>query len=256
MIKILIFFLISFSYSQIFSVDTRSGGEPGKTYIVSGSVVNIRKEPDQKSAKITSIAKGQKVQFIEENVGEDTIDAIQAPWVKVKLQDGKEGWMFGGYLTNPGESKPAIGYQCINFKKDTKEFLGGCADIGSKGVQDEGECLVDFGKDKKLHIRNDTGRVRVSGTWELQGDKVIGTIIESSKDELCIINEQTCEQDQKNTYGKDNIVLTSKIIFSINNSNNTVIGKASPAKDAKPIPKKSVYKSKLENVVLKCIIPY
>lgn len=255
---IIYFFLFYFMSSQLFSVDLRPSGEPGKTYVINGTTVNIRSKQSTSSPKIGTLKKEDEVILIEEDINEETIEFIQAPWVKVQTIDGNlTGWIFGGYLVDLGESKPAIGYQCIDFKKSPiANFQGGCGEVGSKNTQLEGACLVEFGKDKKISLMRDLGRIFVSGKWELQGNKIIATFNESSKDLECG-DDTECIKQLKVQYGKENSILsTSKIEFTVNPTKNILVGKGFPGKDPSPVPQKESYKSYIKNENLTCVIPY
>ena len=59
--------------------------------------LNIRAAPNLQAGKVVLAAKGSPLTVLEEGKKE-TIDGITAPWVKVRLPDGKEGWCFAGYV--------------------------------------------------------------------------------------------------------------------------------------------------------------
>ncbi len=183
----LFFMILLFSFNHIFSVD-RAEGEVGKKYNINGSTVNIRSTPSLNGSKIGTFTKGKKVIFIEEKQYEESvIDLVQAPWVKIKTEDGKlTGWIFGGYLVkNLSDTNLALGYHCIDFNKTPlTEFKGGCGDkkaIG--GYEGAGECNVEFGEDKTLYLRLGL-RSTVTGKWELQGNKIVASISENSKETI------------------------------------------------------------------------
>jgi len=250
------------SISNILSIDTRPMGEPGKVYIVNASAVNVRQKPSTTGAKVGSLTKGQKVFFIEEKELEEVvIDAIQAPWVKIKTEDGKlTGWIFGGYLVNDlGDTNPALGYNCIDFKKTPlSDFKGGCGDRSANGaVEGAGECKVEFSEDKKLSFRLGT-RTRVNGKWEVQGNKIIGSITENSREILCNewrANEEDCIKDHMNEFGKkDAIILNYKVEFTPNPSKNSLVLKVNNVKDPNPKLIKKTFKSTLENKEISCVM--
>ncbi len=61
--------------------------------------LKIRETPSLDSEKIGLISKYENVTILE--VGQkEIIDRIESVWVKVRTDDGKEGWSFGGYLTD------------------------------------------------------------------------------------------------------------------------------------------------------------
>ena len=59
--------------------------------------LNIRSAPNVRGEKVVTIAKGSPLTVLEEGKKE-TIDGITAPWIKVRLRDGTEGWCFAGYV--------------------------------------------------------------------------------------------------------------------------------------------------------------
>lgn len=261
----LYFILVFIGLFQIISQEDRSMGQPGTVYIVSASPVNLRDKPNTNGKKIGSLTKGQKVLFIEEflyqGTEEDVIDRIQAPWVKIKTEDGKlTGWMFGGYLiNNPGDTKPALGYNCFNFKSTPlSQFKGGCANkMGVGPYEGSGSCGIVFEDDKSFYIAIGL-RDSVSGTWEVQGNKIIGSITETSKDILCRPfgpDSEDCEREHMSNFGKkDAITINYKVEFTPNLSKNTLVSKVNTAKDPKPKLLNKTFKSSIGNEEYKCLI--
>lgn len=70
----------------------------GLNYVAADNL-RLRDKPSLDSEKTGLILKGESVTVLE--VGqEEKIDRIKSSWVKVRASDGKEGWSFGGYLTD------------------------------------------------------------------------------------------------------------------------------------------------------------
>lgn len=70
----------------------------GLRYVAADNL-RLRENPSLDSDKTGLILKGETVTVLE--VGEkETIDSMESVWVKVRTTDGKEGWSFGGYLTD------------------------------------------------------------------------------------------------------------------------------------------------------------
>ncbi len=68
-------------------------------HYVAADNLRLRDTPSLDSEKTGLILKGDTVKILE--VGqEEKIDRIKSAWVKVRTGDGKEGWSFGGYLTD------------------------------------------------------------------------------------------------------------------------------------------------------------
>ena len=59
--------------------------------------LNIRAAPNVRGEKVVLAGKGSPLTVLKEGKKE-TIDGITAPWIKVRLPDGKEGWCFAGYI--------------------------------------------------------------------------------------------------------------------------------------------------------------
>lgn len=60
--------------------------------------LRIRSKPSINSEIIGNLAKLSEITLYEESTHEDTIDNFKSPWYKVKTTDGKDGWVFGGYV--------------------------------------------------------------------------------------------------------------------------------------------------------------
>jgi hypothetical protein len=59
--------------------------------------LRLRSEPNTNGEIVATLQAGDLVYLLK--TGEtQTIDGISAPWVKVQLQNGQEGWVFAGYL--------------------------------------------------------------------------------------------------------------------------------------------------------------
>lgn len=73
----------------------------GQDYIATDNL-KIRAEPSLEAKQIGLLKKDEQAEIQE--VGEKvTIDGIESAWVKVRTQEGKEGWCFAGYLTDGKE---------------------------------------------------------------------------------------------------------------------------------------------------------
>ena len=69
-----------------------------KTVFYATDNLNIRESSGLSGKKLYTAKKDSALNIIE--VGrKETIDGITAPWVRVRLQDGTEGWCFAGYIT-------------------------------------------------------------------------------------------------------------------------------------------------------------
>ena len=59
--------------------------------------LNMRDKAGTDGTKLRTIIKGTRLRLLEIGA-KDKIDGITAPWVKVRLSDGTEGWCFSGYV--------------------------------------------------------------------------------------------------------------------------------------------------------------
>ncbi|OHD61004.1 MAG: hypothetical protein A2014_00865 [Spirochaetes bacterium GWF1_49_6] len=66
-------------------------------YILAGQNVNIRKEPSSKSAVVAKLSY-ETVLYLESSDVTENIGGEEYPWIKVRLSDGKEGYVFEKYL--------------------------------------------------------------------------------------------------------------------------------------------------------------
>lgn len=60
--------------------------------------LRIRSKPSITSEIVGNLAKLSEITLYEESAHKDTIDNIESPWYKTQTADGKEGWVFGGYV--------------------------------------------------------------------------------------------------------------------------------------------------------------
>jgi hypothetical protein len=72
---------------------------PECNFLVIAENVRLRSEPltSSNSEIIGKLKKFQKVVSIGTGVTEK-IDNLEAPWYKIRLEDGTEGWVFGGFV--------------------------------------------------------------------------------------------------------------------------------------------------------------
>ena len=68
-----------------------------KTVFYATDNLNIRESSGLTGKKLYTAKKGNVLNIIEIGA-KDKIDGITAPWVKVRLPDGTEGWCFSGYV--------------------------------------------------------------------------------------------------------------------------------------------------------------
>jgi LPXTG-motif cell wall-anchored protein len=71
-------------------------GDDTPTY-TAVSNLRLREKPTADANVLAGISEKSGMKILEQGP-EETIDGITAPWVKVLLKDGKQGWCFSGYL--------------------------------------------------------------------------------------------------------------------------------------------------------------
>ena len=80
--------------------------------------LRLRSAEDTTSDILTTLEKGAKV-IVKELGKQQTIDGITANWVKVSLEDGTEGWCFGGYLVEiPEERNNSVSERAEKAQKE------------------------------------------------------------------------------------------------------------------------------------------
>lgn len=76
--------------------------QPGY-YFISTNQVRIREKPDTKSKIIAELSKDVRVEVIKDAEKYEKIFPHFATWAQVKLDDGREGYVYGAFLRAPGE---------------------------------------------------------------------------------------------------------------------------------------------------------
>ncbi len=109
-------------------------GEATRKMQVTADSLNVRSEPNSGANKLDSLDRGTIVDVLEFSENTDYIDGREAKWAKIRWQY-LEGWVFSGYLGEPGSS-------------------GG----GGRGGSEEP--LQDFQGGQTLYVKSDILRVR------------------------------------------------------------------------------------------------
>ncbi len=104
------FFQIKITYNQIKNaIENKGNGEikdvskkinnPSIDGIVICDNLRIREKPDTKNSTkvIGKLKKWDKITIIDCTTTKTTIANLEYPWYKIKLKDGTEGWIFGGF---------------------------------------------------------------------------------------------------------------------------------------------------------------
>ncbi|TGL25341.1 SH3 domain-containing protein [Leptospira levettii] len=72
-------------------------------YFIADHKVRVRKEPSTKSEIITELSKDTPIQVIADAEVYEEVFPHYGTWGKVKLDDGREGYVYGAFLRAPGE---------------------------------------------------------------------------------------------------------------------------------------------------------
>jgi len=94
-----------------------------KNHVVNSScmvieTLRLRKEEDTTSETMLKMERGTFVRITALGK-QQTIDGITANWVKVELEDGTEGWCFGGYLVEiPEERNNSVSERAEKAQKE------------------------------------------------------------------------------------------------------------------------------------------
>ncbi|NCN08317.1 MAG: SH3 domain-containing protein [Leptospira sp.] len=87
-------------------------------YFISTNQVRIREKPDTKSKIIAELSKDVRVEVIKDAEKYEKIFPHFAAWAQVKLDDGREGYVYGAFLRAPGEPDVvAIREKAVEWKK-------------------------------------------------------------------------------------------------------------------------------------------
>ncbi|RCK77959.1 MAG: hypothetical protein OZSIB_1997 [Candidatus Ozemobacter sibiricus] len=87
------------------AVPLPAGAEESLLCIV-GSNVRVRAEPSLKGKEIGVVRFGQIVPTLDQTAKPETVAGMTDVWRKVRLPDGKEGWVFGGLTMSYDPARP------------------------------------------------------------------------------------------------------------------------------------------------------
>ena len=117
-------------------------------FITVAESVNIRVHPSTKSKSIAKLNSGILVIFIEDTKKEEVISGKKSSWLKIELNDGNSGYVFGGFVIPKKEAFKRILSKDnslenrkfeLNTTKEGQYFIFG----GNNSISLEGECLLN-----------------------------------------------------------------------------------------------------------------
>ncbi|MDR2210250.1 MAG: SH3 domain-containing protein [Spirochaetaceae bacterium] len=88
-------------------------------FMYDGSKLNVRESPDRSAKVVFQLDQPTSISSLELTAWKDTIGGATDRWVKIKMEDGRTGWVFGGFL---GVERGGGGGPKYNIEEDRKEF--------------------------------------------------------------------------------------------------------------------------------------
>jgi hypothetical protein len=67
-------------------------------FFMNDSKLNVRESPNKSAKVVFQLDRTTDVSTLELTAWKDTIDGRRDRWVKIKMEDGRTGWVFGGFL--------------------------------------------------------------------------------------------------------------------------------------------------------------
>ncbi|MGF7186488.1 N-acetylmuramoyl-L-alanine amidase [Desulfitispora alkaliphila] len=105
--------LLIIALFALFALDAVANTKKEGDVTVTGSIVNVRSGPSISDQVIGQVVRGNKLQYIKE----------QDEWVKIKLRNGKTGWI-AGWLVEVDESVEKEPSEEVEKNKDNASFAG------------------------------------------------------------------------------------------------------------------------------------
>ena len=123
-------------------------------YITVADSINVRSQSSIKSESIVKLEAGIFVIFIEDSKKEEVISGKKSSWLKVELNDGKIGYVFGGFLLSKKEAfkkivskdKSLENRKFVYNSKDSGEYL---TFNQNNSISLEGNCNIQDPDDEK-----------------------------------------------------------------------------------------------------------
>lgn len=150
-------------------------------YITVAESINVRSQSSIKSESIAKLDAGIFVIFIEDSKKEEVISGKKSSWLKVELNDGKIGYVFGGFLISKKEAFRKIvskdnsmeNRKYIFNSKESGEYL---VFSHNNSISIEGNCSIqDPDDEKKMSGKNDCLK---KGTYQKIGNYIFIVIEE------------------------------------------------------------------------------
>jgi len=156
-------------------------------YVAASDGLRLRATPDLKGEKITTIGNGAKVKVIEQGAIVE-IDGLKSNWYRIEFA-GKQGWVFGGYLTQPTNQPEAASEKFMGLWRGKHECKG-----------DHTRLVVH--PDKQFSGWLFAGTLaacngqEIQGTWALDSGSICFTVTTAEKAEK---SEKSCYDLEKGT---------------------------------------------------------
>ena len=129
-------------------------------YITIAESINVRSHATTKSESIAKVNSGIFVIFIEDYKKEDVISGKKSSWLKIELNDGKTGYIFGGFLLSKKDAFNKI--VSTDNSLENRKFIFNSKESGeylsfshNNSISLEGNCTISDPDDEKKSKGND-----------------------------------------------------------------------------------------------------
>mgnify|MGYP000933219600 CR=1 FL=1 len=129
-------------------------------YITTAESINVRSQATTKSESIAKLNSGIFVIFIEDSKKEEVISGKKSSWLKVELNDGKIGYIFGGFLISKKDAFKKI--VSTDNSLENRKFIFNSKESGeylsfsqNNIISLEGNCTISDPDDEKKSQGND-----------------------------------------------------------------------------------------------------
>ncbi|MBP8081621.1 MAG: SH3 domain-containing protein [Spirochaetes bacterium] len=116
-------------------------------YITVGESVNVRSQASVKSESIAKLNSGVFVIFLEDSKKQEVLSGKKSSWLKIEINDGKTGYVFGGFVLSKKEAFKKIVSKDSSL--DNRKFMYNSKDSGSffifgekNSISLEGNCIM------------------------------------------------------------------------------------------------------------------
>ena len=116
-------------------------------YITVGESVNVRAQASIKSESVAKLNSGVFVIFLEDSKKQEVISGKKSSWLKIEINDGKTGYVFGGFVLSKKEAFKKIVSKDSSL--ENRKFIYNTKDSGNffifgekNSITLEGSCIM------------------------------------------------------------------------------------------------------------------